>query len=85
MPPNLSSVSASEAKGLLSGCSSHSFDSNGYDRRAVVEVDICHRIMAVMISLTVDIVILHKKNYRDSRIREDLPIGVIERTLGIAG
>src|SRR5262249_34025528 len=57
----------------------HCFDDDCRERCAVVEVDVGHGVMAVVIAAPVDVVVLHEQDNRYAGIGEDLPVGVVER------
>src|SRR5207247_1340805 len=61
----------------------HSLDGNGHDRGAVVEIDVLHRVMAVVVAMAVDVVILHEEHHRYADIGEDLPVRVVERAVRV--
>src|SRR5579863_7253285 len=56
----------------LGGGARHRLDSDGGDRGAVVEVDVLHRIVAVVVAVAVDVVILHEQHHRHPGVGKDL-------------
>ena len=54
------------------------FDSNRCNRSPVVQIDVGHRVMAVVVARPVDVVVLHEQNHRNTRIGEDLTVRVVE-------
>jgi hypothetical protein len=47
-------------------------------RRPVIQVDPGHRVLAVVVAQTVDVVILHQEDHRDARVGEDLAVGIVQ-------
>src|SRR5580700_1344672 len=68
---------------LLCGRSGDGFDGDGAEGCAVVEVDVFHRVVGVVVAAAVDVVVLHEQNDRDASVGEDLGVGVVERAAGI--
>src|ERR1700680_1477969 len=67
----------------LRGRPRHGLDGDGGDRGAVVEIDVLHRIVAVVIAVAVDVVVFHEQHGGYPGIGEDLAVGVVERAVRI--
>src|ERR1700727_1430489 len=48
------------------------------ERRPVIQIDPGHRVLAVVVARTIDVVILHEEDDRDARVGEDLAVGIVE-------
>src|SRR5487761_1695050 len=57
----------------------HRLDGNRGHGRAVVEVDVLHRVVRVVVALAVDVVVLHEEHHRHAGVGKNLPVGVVER------
>ena len=47
--------------------------------RAVVQVDVRHVVVRVVVADAVDVVVLHEQRHRDADVGEHLPVRVVER------
>src|SRR5439155_8186207 len=70
---------------LLSGGASDRFNGDGGHSGAIVQVDIFHRVMAVMVAGPRNIVILHEQYDRNAGIGKDLAVGVVQGAARIVG
>src|SRR5258708_11399420 len=61
------------------GGTSDRFHGDGGDRGAVIEVDIGHGVLAIVIPRPIDVVILHEQNRWNAGVGKDLAVGVEER------
>src|SRR5262249_30853174 len=71
--------------GFFGGGAGYGFDGDGGYGGAVIQVDVFHGVVRVVVALAVDVVVLHEQDDRDAHIGEDLAIGVVERTSGVEG
>src|SRR5262245_29589971 len=63
---------------FLRRCPCNRFDGDGGHRGAIIQVDVGHVIVAIVVARPIDVVILHEEHDWDAGVREDLPVGVIE-------
>ena len=61
------------------------FDRDRAQRRAVVQIDILHRVVRVVIALAVDVVVLHEEHDRHAGVGKNLAVRVVERAAAIVG
>src|SRR5438132_14157355 len=63
----------------------HGFNGNGGDRGAVVQVDVVHGVVGIVVALAVDVVVFHEEDDGDAGVGEDLAIGVEEGAAAAVG
>src|SRR5438270_667653 len=59
----------------------HRLDRDRGDGGAVIEVDVGHRVVRVVVAGAVDVVVLHEEHDRHAGVGEDLAVGVVERAV----
>src|SRR5262249_13227976 len=72
-------------RGLRAGRARHGLDRDGAHRRPVIEVDVLHRVVHVVIAGAVDIVILHEEHDRYASVGEYLSVRVVQRAPRVRG
>src|SRR5947209_1239954 len=63
----------------------HRLDGDGGERRAVIQVDVLHGVVGVVIAAAVDVVVLHEQHHGDAGVGEDLGVGVVQRAARVDG
>jgi len=50
-------------KGLFAGGPGDGFDGDGRHRRPVIEVDVFHGVVSIVVSLAMEVIILHEEDH----------------------
>ena len=67
----------------IAGQSCDGFDSDGRDCCTIIQVNLFHGIVGVVVAGPVDVVVFHEEDYGDTGIREDDSIRIIQRAVRI--
>ena len=69
-------------RSLASGLG-HCLDRDSGHRGPIIEIDVRHVVMRVVIAHPIDVVVLHEQHGGNAGVGEYLAVGVVERTAGI--
>src|SRR5208282_4430131 len=56
----------------------HRLDGDRAQSGAVIEIDVLHRVVRVVIALPIDVVVLHEQDDGHAGVGENLPVGVVQ-------